>query len=117
MVNIDVQAVAGTPEITPEEERLKPVGKAPVLSDQMIGPEVNCWPTKPRTCEYGVPVNPSGRYVLMVKHVGWAQAAQLKTRRTATRRTGFIVKYLRLASAATLDVYREGNCPAMAGRS
>jgi hypothetical protein len=34
--NIEVPVAAGTPEITPEEERLKPAGKLPAASDQNI---------------------------------------------------------------------------------
>jgi hypothetical protein len=45
MMNIDVPAVVGTPEITPEEERLKLAGRLPTVSDQAAdGPET-------RVCE------------------------------------------------------------------
>jgi hypothetical protein len=34
---MEVPALVGTPEMTPEEERLKPAGRAPALSDQPKG--------------------------------------------------------------------------------
>ena len=94
MLNTDVPRVIGTPEITPEGERLKPVGKVPAVSDQ-TPPDAE---DDTRVCEYDAPANPAGRFgrVSIFKADGWAQAAQLMSIRPVARRTGFIVRYLQL---------------------